>query len=557
MNGIGRVDHSGWNIPVGMSRQGARCETGGASAQDAFSAKNDPIGPKAAATRGAAGTAIETIQRLAARFDVHALSRNEYGEILKQLRDANCITAEEFSAAYGGFATPELASELRAWPVGSAKSDFAALLEQRLAQYQSAQDAAAGTEDGQNIEAMFSAGSRVCRLFQEIDAVASEEQAKPAAEAAVVEKTAKAKPKNKIEELTELLKQDEAYMKRSGRSFLQDPTGRKLATAMIESDGSALQYIANGLGVTPGQVKSMLHSGDWLTEGQALIQFQHLLIDKAKTVGLTETERLLDADAARLELVYQGTFDQRMEPVRDAIEAEFQNAGMTYDPSKRYEFSLDTSTFQFSVSGGSPEENALIEKVVNQDDHWTQYKTKAISALYRHRREDGKYNPWNAKDLPLEKDALIAKHGVASVSKGYADKMDCLEMAFNRFLCNGSMQERYGFGFGDLTCSADQTFTSENEQAAKMIAGSRLTFMMNAGGAYLHLLNRILMWRYGFDLNGITVRDDGTVVGKTDEITERLEQAGPDFIQKADFETPEFDEPVFALENGKFEVLYQ
>ena len=192
-----------------------------------------------------------------------------------------------------------------------------------------------------------------------------------------------------------------------------------------------------------------------------------------------------------------------------AIQREFEAAGMTFDASKKYSFHLDTSVFQFTVSGGTEDENALIEKVINTSNYHEDHFQTTLAALYSHRLPDGKYTPWRADNF-RHQDA-IPVYGIASVSKDYAQKMEQLFAAHDRCRMDLSLKEEYGFGVDDLM-QIGGTVTGK-QRGFRDYPGMGEDFMKNIGYAYI----------------GICKRYQGT---------------------------PEFTDDVFTLENGQFQTSY-
>lgn len=332
----------------------------------------------------------------------------------------------------------------------------------------------------------------------------------------------------RVAALLERLKQDKSFTEDKYRSFLKHPLAKELAKEIILADDDLQEQIAKKMWedykAVPANarlydpptwkeinVKGMLLSSDESTAYQALLGYESLLLKKARTFGLTETEQFLDARLEQRHLGAMGTFPEKMEPVLDAIEAEFEQAGMHFDHSKSYSFSLDTTSFRFSVSGGTEEENTLIEQVVNTSNYHTDHFLTTLAALYSHRHEDGKHNPWTAEKL-MYKDS-VPVYGITSVEVDYAKKMKQLFPAYDYCRMDRNLKAKYGFGIEDLTVK------------------------------------------------------NGSVAGKTAEVTQKIEEAGIDFMKNKGFAylsltkkytgTPEFEGPVFTFENGTFRTTYQ
>lgn len=341
-----------------------------------------------------------------------------------------------------------------------------------------------------------------------------------------------AKMQEKIEQLTERLKQDESFINDKNRHFINNPIGRELATATILDSAELQDKIAKqmweSITATNAEVKknpviygpptplpanykdinikAMLLSGDQYIADQVLSGYEAVLNQKAKTSGLTENERLLSSSLERMDLISNGTFDDRMAPIQKQIEQGFKDAGMTFDKSKSYSFSLDTSNFKFSVTGGTDEENALIEKIINKSHYSGDNLFTTISALYGHRQEDGKYNPWMVDSLPY-KEETVPKYGIATNNDEYNQKTGQLMAAYNRFTNNNIFQTYHGFSLDDIKYVGNGNFVGKTDEITRIVADSDIK----------HALNN---------------------------------------IQKSYTGTPVFTEPVFTFENGKFNVLY-
>lgn len=194
-----------------------------------------------------------------------------------------------------------------------------------------------------------------------------------------------------IDRLTAQLKKEESFVNSKRRNFLNNPIGRELATAIILADPELQEQIAKNMWQDTAQsnamrmtnpdhygaplylppdyhgydIKEMLQAEvkpenrNQQEVSQVLIKYYNILNGKAKTSGLTDTERLLSASIEQTEKAAQKTFDEKMEPIRTSLEKE------VFAQNKVYSFSLDTSTFAFSVSGGTAEDNAKMEQAIN------------------------------------------------------------------------------------------------------------------------------------------------------------------------------------------------
>lgn len=265
-------------------------------------------------------------------------------------------------------------------------------------------------------------------------------------------------------------------------------------------------------------VNAMLNSGDQFAEDEVLGEFSNIIYQKSFSAeGLTDVERLLNGRAAKHEADSKATFNDRMVPVYDEIKKKFSEKGMVFDTNKIYEFSLDTSTFTFSVTGGTDEENALIEETINYDPFSNVYFNpfhKTICALYFHRRDDLSINPWRLQHM-RNPEEHAARYGVGSVSAEYNKKMQQFLIAYERSDMDKNMHRKYGFGVDDISYQ------------------------------------------------------NGQWIGKTDEITKFIEQENADWkFEKYTGDawlsntrkytgTPTFDAPVFVFDDGRFRVTYE
>lgn len=329
----------------------------------------------------------------------------------------------------------------------------------------------------------------------------------------------------KIEALTEQLRQDSAFSQYKSRDFRDHPVGRELAAEIILADEGLQEQIAKKMWETLSwtadqrnlppswrdiNVKAMLLGSDELTQNSIFSGYESVLRDKAVTVGLNDTEKLL---SARLEAVdnANSTFDQKMNRIFDKVRSEFEANGMTFDENKSYSFYLDTSEFRFVVSGGTDEENALIEKALNTSNYSEDNFTEALGAIYNHRQEDGSYLPWMVDTLRC-KDA-IPIFGVVSVSMDYAQKMDQLFSAYDYCQMDKELKAQYGFGIDALTYQGGK-IVGKTPEAQAVIDSDEGQFMKKTGYAYINLVKKYTG-------------------------------------------TPEFSDPIFVCENGKFQTTYQ
>ena len=229
--------------------------------------------------------------------------------------------------------------------------------------------------------------------------------------------------------------------------------------------------------------------------------------------------------------------------------------GARVDPSKTYSFHLDTSNFTFSVTGGTDKENWMMANIINSSKNLLE----TLSALYGHRREDGQYNPWVIEESPY-KNELLQTNGVASVSNEYMEKMKSLFPAWNQWLQNNYLKERYGFGLDDIEYKGNGTFVGKTDEITELIASMGTDFIKYGGGSLLSDIHTQLLSRYGVGLHEVYFTEDGTPVGRTDEASKLIEKAGDAFLDDIKYppkiDVPIFDGPMFILENGQFRVLY-
>ncbi|MDE6259292.1 MAG: hypothetical protein K2M42_00250 [Oscillospiraceae bacterium] len=329
----------------------------------------------------------------------------------------------------------------------------------------------------------------------------------------------------RIEALTEQLRQDTSFSQYKRRNFINHPVGRELATEIILADEGLQEKIAKTMWETLSwtahqrelppswrdiNVKAMLLSSDELAQNSVLSSYGVVLNDKAATVGLNDTEKLLSAKAEDVDHA-NSTFDQKMDRVFDRVRSEFEANGMTFDENKSYSFYLDTSRFQFVVSGGTDEENSLIEKVLNTSNYTEDNLLATLGAIHNHRQEDGGYVPWMVDSLRC-KDA-IPVFGVVSVSVNYVQKMNQLYSAYERCRMDKELKAQYGFGIDDLEYRGGK-IVGKTPEAQAVIDSDEGEFMKKTGYAYINLVKRYTG-------------------------------------------TPEFTDPIFVYENGKFQTTYQ
>lgn len=348
-----------------------------------------------------------------------------------------------------------------------------------------------------------------------------------------------------IENLKAALEKDANYNRPSSQEFFDHPVAKRLANTLILSDQNLQDDIAKEIWnrwscpsqlerlyasqghsdtVFPetGQeidVPAMLRSNHTATVNEVQAALDSVLLRKARTTGLTDTERILSARYARTEFFAHATFDDKAQPVLEQFEKAFQENGLEFDKNKSYSFSLDTSDFTFTVTGGTAQENALMEKVINTKNIWghsydTDNINTVINALLYHRREDGSYNPWSSiGGLSAEEKAEeIRKHGIAETPKEYVAKIKQLDSAYYWYRLDQSMKRYYGIGVDDLEYKNNKIIGKTDEVNAIVEKGG-LDFMKTKGCAYIELVKHY---------------------------------SG----------TPTFESPVFTMNGGKFQVSY-
>lgn len=331
----------------------------------------------------------------------------------------------------------------------------------------------------------------------------------------------------RIEALAEQLRQDTSFSQYKRRNFADHPVGRELATELILADEELQEKIAKGiwesLSLLADQselpsswrdinISAMLLSSDTLAQNSVFSSYEVVLSDKAATVGLNDLEKLLSAKAESVGDA-NSTFDQKMDRIFDKVRLEFEANGMTFDENKSYSFELDTSEYRFIVSGGTEEENSLIEKVLNTSNYTEDNLLATLSAIYNHRQEDGAFVPWIVDRFRCSIKAAIPAFGVASVPLDYAQKMKQLFSAHDRYRMDRELKAQYGFGIDALDYRGGKII-GKTPEAQAVIDSDEGEFMKKSGYAYINLLKRYTG-------------------------------------------TPEFSEPVFIYKDGKFQTTYQ
>jgi len=175
---------------------------------------------------------------------------------------------------------------------------------------------------------------------------------------------------DKISELESALRNNPDFADNKHREFISNPLGRELASTMILSDPDLqIQITEKMFGeVSKSSINSMLsmlQSHERELSNQVLCSFDSVMVEKAKTIGLTDTEKLLSIRYEQIDFASHATFNDKMASVLQDIKEAFDKEGLSFDSSKYFQFYLNTETFTFSVSGGTEKENDLIEQVVN------------------------------------------------------------------------------------------------------------------------------------------------------------------------------------------------
>lgn len=475
----------------------------------------------------------EDAGKLAEKYDPQNMDRTQYTKLLAELRNTGIISEQDFSIGYAGI-LPGHTDDAPVWPQNGDTIDFVKFLDQCVS-------CSADSADSQSLAETY---SRLSAAFSQISDVKKSEEA-PVEPSAAEDDSLAGKYTDKALELYEKLKQDETFLNAApSRNSGVTPDSRELVKEIILTDDALVESLAKEIWIyraENNQYMMKINHPEWLMrlppdytgivdelrsamlcgseEEQVSVcsQFDGFLAGKAKRERLTDVERLLSEFAEKCEKVTWQSFDERMEPVRDLMEKELQDAGYSLELDKTYRFYLDTETFTFSVTGGSEETNKLLADVINTHPIQT-YKFDplhtALMALYGSRREDLSYNPWQTDYLPkLYRDELLKQYGVASdVPDEYVKKMKQFMAAYQMSEIDKGMKWQYGFGLDDISYGGG-TFTGKTEEIANDIRDMGNDFMKETGYAYQSTLK---------DYTG----------------------------------TPEFKEAVFVFENGKFRITY-
>lgn len=353
--------------------------------------------------------------------------------------------------------------------------------------------------------------------------------------------------RKKIETLTSELQKDPTFVDRCNREFIDHPLGRELVSTIILADQELQDQIAQKLWndtasansvissnpyllgptrpIPPDwqdyDIPAMLMSADSKTVDQVLFAFDGVMVRRARTDGLNDTERLLSKRYESIEFTSHATFQDKMESIAASIEKKFRENGLTLDSETSFTFSLDSESFTFSVSGGSDAENRLMEEIVNTTNIFGHsYDEDNVGQIIRsilfHRREDGSYNSWvtgiSSMDPALLREEM-KKNGIANVPSEYSEKIKQLPAAYDRYRLDQRLKKEYGFGINDLKLQ------------------------------------------------------NGKIIGKTNEVTAAIQEKGHDFMKEVGYAylsiikeyrgTPSFSSPLFTFTGGKFHVMYQ
>ena len=126
----------------------------------------------------AAALAADMAHALAQEYDVGHMSRNEYSLLLRGLRNSGVITAQEFSAGYGGTlprAGVPGAGYPEALPLGEHRADFIGLFRQYV-QYcgDFLKTSVTNHAEQDHVQSLLSAYSHLYALFGQIHAARTE-----------------------------------------------------------------------------------------------------------------------------------------------------------------------------------------------------------------------------------------------------------------------------------------------------------------------------------------------------------------------------------------------
>lgn len=127
--------------------------------------------------RPRAALAETEARALAEKYDVSRLSRNSYSLLLRDLRSDGYITAQAFSAGYGGTLPRGAAEPSELLPLGDNQADFTALLEQYVRCCDEFLRISAGDgAERAHAQSLLDTYSRLYALFRQIHDAAPEVQ---------------------------------------------------------------------------------------------------------------------------------------------------------------------------------------------------------------------------------------------------------------------------------------------------------------------------------------------------------------------------------------------
>lgn len=465
---------------------------------------------------------------LAKKFDPSDMSRSQYSQLISILRNAGIISSQEFSIAYAGsMPTTDLAV---LWPHDGKRLNFTNFLQDCAQSCKKfGLNTPQGSDEQAKIESMDATYSHLHRVFSQIE--------NPGGTSS--KKTPSTEAQKEVERLVDLLMQDDSFSKRKHSFTLYQPEGQ-LASAMIMADEGVQAQIAEKLSVSIPKMQAMLQMLQGHNErdrGQVLLHYQHMLAAKANAGKLTETEKLLSSDLERVNLGAQSTFDEKMGGIYEEILLEFQKHGLNLDDSKSFSFSYNESTRCFSVTGGTDEENSLVESVINYEN-----------------QIEGKFNL--ARIF-----GGLCNHRNIEVNEETSRKLKQLFIADEKLGHDDYLKNRYGFGWEDIEHIGNGVIVGKTDEITKVIKDLGESFIMYGGGSFLSEIHSNLISKYGFGLDEITVEKDGEIVGRTKEVDRLVKAAGAelkkDIRHPGEIDMPVFDEPLFVLENGHFKAFYE
>lgn len=163
IQGLGKTHHL--SVSTGGGKHRGTC-----TSASAVRAARDTYVPGGAGHEAASpmkSLAGQQLSTLAERYDLRSMTRQEYGELLRELRDSGVITQKEFSDGYGGM-IPDGRQSL---PQGQERADILSLingLSESCIQYSN------GVEglDRDTAEALASSYERLGRIFSKINSFA-------------------------------------------------------------------------------------------------------------------------------------------------------------------------------------------------------------------------------------------------------------------------------------------------------------------------------------------------------------------------------------------------